>query len=183
MTDVWVDIDGYEGAYQVTSTGLVRSLDRVVVNSLGVASNIKGILLTVSLDRSGYPTIGLWRAGKVIRKKIHKLVAETFIGPAPIGHLVCHNDSIKTNNCVSNLRYGTAKSNQDDRVANGTRSFGQAHGRTKLTNEQVMSIFRSIDPTKLLAERYCVNSGTIWSIRNGRNWSHLTGCYLNTKTA
>lgn len=100
MEEIWKDIKGYEGKYQVSNFGRVRSLrfgkERVLV---GVK------------DKDGYLLVNLYKGGKHYNGKIHRLVAEAFI-PNPDGlPQVNHKDECKSNNAVSNLEWCDAKYN------------------------------------------------------------------------
>lgn len=114
----WKDITGYEGLYQVSDQGRVRSLDRV--NGRGF--HISGVILRQNPDRKGYLGVSLYSGSKESRKRrpVHQLVAEEFVGPRPKGFDVCHSDGDKTNNSASNLRYGTRSENILDAVEHGT---------------------------------------------------------------
>lgn len=114
----WKNITGYEGLYQVSDQGRVRSLDRV--NGRGF--NVFGVILKQNPDRKGYLGVSLYSGSKASRRRrpVHQLVAEEFIGPRPEGLDVCHNDGDKANNSASNLRYDTRRENILDAVKHGT---------------------------------------------------------------
>ena len=117
IDEIWKDIKGYEGIYQVSNLGRVRSLDRV--NERGRKK--KGMLLKPKLKRDGYVDVHLTfkDKGKDQNIKIHKLVAEAFM-PIPeelkkwygTQYLqINHKDENKQNNCVDNLEWCTAQYN------------------------------------------------------------------------
>ena len=116
----WKPVNGYEGIYEVSSHGRVRSVDRTVTRSDGQVRRFKGKVLSVCLDKYGYQIVGLCNQGKCQTRTVHSLVAEAFIGTRPEGTEVCHNDGRKTNNHVDNLRYGTRSDNALDKVRHGT---------------------------------------------------------------
>lgn len=105
MKEVWKDIKGYEGLYQVSSFGRVKS------------SYTKRILKG-GKNKAGYLLVGLYKQGVLSRKSIHRLVAEAFIPNPDNKPEVNHIDENKTNNVVSNLEWMTAKEN----INNGTRN-------------------------------------------------------------
>ncbi|MFE0413620.1 HNH endonuclease signature motif containing protein [Streptomyces tendae] len=80
----------------------------------------RGRWLKGSPNPGGYLIVGLYRAGKERRWRIHSLVAEVFYGPRPAGLDVCHNNGDRTDNRASNLRYGTRAENARDSVTHGT---------------------------------------------------------------
>jgi len=103
----WRDITGYEGYYQVSSKGNVRSLDRTLINSIGVESNVKGKKIYKSLVGAGYYQVKLYKDGKKLNQYVHQLVASAFI-PNPKNYSeINHIDYNKENNCVENLEWCT----------------------------------------------------------------------------
>lgn len=104
---IWRDVVGYEGLYQVSDTGQVRSLDRLKTDG----RKIKQKILKQCQNNSGHLHVGLTKNGRSLTKKVHKLVAEAFLGPYPNGHEVCHGPNGKTDNSIKNLSYGTRRRN------------------------------------------------------------------------
>ena len=118
----WKPVTGHEGIYEVSNHGRVRSVDRTVTRSDGQVHRRKGKLLRTPLNQRGYQVVNLCIQGKCQIRTVHSLIAETFIGTRPEGMEVCHNDGIKTNNRVDNLRYGTRSDNTLDKVRHGTHN-------------------------------------------------------------
>ena len=119
----WRPVNGYEGIYEVSSHGRVRSVDRTVTCSGGQVRHLKGKVLRTPLGkRGGYPFVDLRYQGKGQTRYVHSLVAESFIGTRPEGMEVCHNDGDSTNNHLDNLRYGTSRDNELDKVRHGTHN-------------------------------------------------------------
>ena len=116
----WKPVNGYEGIYEVSSHGRVRSIDRTVTYSDGRVGRIKGKALRTPPNEDGYPRVNLSTQGKSRARRVHALVAEAFIGPRPDGMDVCHGDGDPENNHVDNLRYGTHSENMLDSVRHGT---------------------------------------------------------------
>lgn len=105
--EIWRPVVGYEGLYEVSNTGLIRSLDRFVGNR----NRIKGKILSIQIEKGGYCSVALSKYGKMKRYKIHRLVAQAFI-PNPEGlPQVNHKDEDKTNNSVDNLEWCSSKYN------------------------------------------------------------------------
>lgn len=110
MQEVWKDIAGYEGLYQVSNLGNVRSLDHYASN--GVKEILyKGNVLKWHRNKNGYWTVLLCKKSKTKRKYIHRLVAEAFLDNADNLSEVNHKDENKKNNCVENLEWCTTKYN------------------------------------------------------------------------
>lgn len=115
----WLPIPGYEGMYEVSSSGNVRSLSRIVSGSDGRKMKVKGRLLKIRTLGMGYHCVDLWKDNRGSVENVHVLVAAAFIGPRPEGMVVCHYNDVKTDNRVENLRYGTRSENEADKRRNG----------------------------------------------------------------
>ena len=118
----WKPVNGYEGIYEASSHGRIRSLDRTITRSDGQVRRLKGRAMRATLNEHGYPFVDLRNQGKRRVRKVHSLVAEAFIGPRPDSMDVCHNDGNPANNHVDNLRYGTRSDNTLDKVRHGTHN-------------------------------------------------------------
>ena len=111
MNELWKDIPGYVGHYQVSSLGKVRGLTRESSNGFG-ACTIKGKMLKEHPGgRMGYLGVSLCKDGKPRTFRVHVLVALAFLGQRPEGCHVGHLDGNPRNNSISNLRYLTVKEN------------------------------------------------------------------------
>lgn len=117
----WRRVVGYEGSfYEVSSTGLVRSMDRTVDTRPGVPTHMKGRVIKPSITPQGYRRVQLCREGLKRYRFVHRLVADAFIGPRPRGLIVRHIDGNPGNNHADNLMYGTHSENVLDSVDHGT---------------------------------------------------------------
>lgn len=107
--EIWKDVKGYEGIYQVSDLGRVRSLDRIISDG----RKLKGKILKNCNDTHGYLFVVLSKNGKIKTIRVHKLVAITFLNHEPCGLdlVVDHIDNNKLNNKVSNLQLITQRSN------------------------------------------------------------------------
>jgi hypothetical protein len=109
-TEIWKPIPEYEGFYEASSLGNVRSIDRVVNNQ-----KIKGVMLTKKYYKNdGYYKITLCKNGKREKMCLHQAIAMTFLGHTRCGInglVVDHIDEDKTNNTLSNLQLLTARQN------------------------------------------------------------------------
>jgi hypothetical protein len=103
--EIWKDIPGYEGLYQVSNVGNVRSLDRVVQGVHETSRRIKGITLTAP-SVNGYKCCSLSTNGVVQTYQVHQLVAMAFLNHKPQGHtlVVDHINNIRTDNRLENLQ-------------------------------------------------------------------------------
>lgn len=103
--EVWRDIPGYEGLYQISDAGRVRSCDRLIYDRRGVSRSLKGKMISPSYDNSGYERTHLSKDGVCSSFCVHHLVALAFIGPRPKGMDVDHISEDKKDNRACNLRY------------------------------------------------------------------------------
>jgi hypothetical protein len=124
MTETWKAVSGYEGLYEVSDLGRVRSRDRAVPHrSLGQIT-LKGKVLKPYRNRYGYPVVSLSREGRVVRgRAVHRIVLDAFVGSRREGMEACHGDGNKTNNRLSNLRWDTSSENKFDVVRHGTHAM------------------------------------------------------------
>lgn len=123
--EIWKDVVGWEGMYQVSNIGRVRSLDRIVTRSMNGNKFVKGVLLKLRKDKDGYLTVHI-RDTKNNRNrlaKVHRLVADAFIENKDGGNQIDHINGIRDDNRVVNLRYCTCKENNNFPLAQINRSI------------------------------------------------------------
>ena len=129
--EIWKDIKDYEGYYQVSNLGNVKSLRRTVSHKQSGTYTFKELILKPNKVKGDYLQVTLNKEGKRKSKYIHVLVMESFEGEKPLGYEVNHKDEDKSNNKYSNLEYLTFKENNNygNRIknmkktaANGKRS-------------------------------------------------------------
>ena len=114
MDEIFKDILGYEGLYQVSNLGNVKRL--ASYRGKGKGYLVDEHLIKPSINSRGYQHIGLCKNGKVKTFNIHRLVATAFIDNPDGKPEVDHIDRNKTNNCVNNLRWATRSENNYNRV-------------------------------------------------------------------
>ncbi len=129
-----------------------------------------------SLNTCGYLALSLGTRKKRLTKKVHAIVAETFLGPRPDGKHINHKDGDKLNNRVSNLEYVTHSQNTLHAYKLGLMtSRGERNSAAKLTEEQAKEIKYDTSGTApvLLAKRYGVSRSTVYNITSGCTWKHI----------
>lgn len=109
MTELWLPIAGWEGIYEVSDHGNVRSF----------AKSCVGRHRNLSKNSQGYVLVDLWRNNRSVTKRVHRLVLEAFVGPAPEGAEACHGNGVRTDNRLSNLRWDHRLENMRDVVRHG----------------------------------------------------------------
>lgn len=178
MTREWRDIPDWEGMYQVSEDGRVRSVNRTVVQ-LGRWGQqrrcFKGKELKLSKCSNGYVFVTLSRPGN--RPKlalVHRLVALAFLRQPVSGEEVCHINGVREDNNASNLRWGTRRSNHADKIEHGTHSRGTRNPQCRLNEEIVRAIRSSSEPLSVLAAKYQISQPTVSDIRNRKSWIWLS---------
>lgn len=176
--EIWKPIYGYTGAYEVSSFGRVRSLDRKVKSTKGHTVRVKGHMKSPTPNKDGYLMLHLRKNKKNKFYSVHRLVALNFLG-ASIKREVNHKDGDKKNNHVSNLEWVTHKENMRHSVLIGAYKdrYCENHGSSKLTNKEVITIFklRGHGPARALSEKYNVSESCIRGIWLKTTWSRITG--------
>ena len=120
----------------------------------------------------------LRRGGQSLKRKVHRLVLEVFVGPRPEGQVARHLDGDPTNNRLSNLSWGTQKQNIADALGHGTMLLGEKNGSARLTATQVLEIRErhaageSMTP---LMREFGIDVATISALLHGRTWQAVGG--------
>lgn len=176
MTEVeeWRPVPGYEGVYEASSLGRIRSLKRLVEFPDGRKSYwIAGRILKQQMGTHEHLQVDLSVEGVRRRYDVHYLVCCAFYGPRVAPNECCHNDGIPTNNESSNLRWGTRESNMQDRLTHGVSNRGSRNGMSKLTELQATRIKKSASGRAQLASEYGVSTACIVDIQTGKRWAHV----------
>lgn len=123
--EIWKDIPEYEGYYQVSNLGRLKSLKRVVCRSDGSFHTLKEKVLKPSINGVGYLETILSKDGKKKSFKIHQLVAMAFLGHTPCGYkiVVDHVNNDKLNNKVENLQLTTTRHNVSKDIRRGASKY------------------------------------------------------------
>lgn len=122
-SEKWLPIPRYEGFYEVSDWGRVRSLERKITYKDGRVYTVKSKHLKTTPNVNGYPTVALCRNNVGIKHEVHRLVLTAFIGEREEGKQGCHNDGNPLNNNLSNLRWDTVSENRKDCVRHGRNQF------------------------------------------------------------
>lgn len=180
MTEEWRDIKEFEGLYQVSSIGRVRSLDREVWSPSNQSmSRIKGVVRKLDGVGKLYLQITLNKDGLHFKKLVHRLVAETFIPNPNNLPEVNHEDLNKLNNCVNNLSWSSRLSNAQHAKANGRYSNfpkGESVHNAKLNDDAVRHIRQKILTNTQYCKMYGVAPSTVSTLQSNKTrkrWAHI----------
>ena len=163
--------------YEVSECGDVRRATASRTRTVG--QRLKGFI-----DSDGYLRYSLKGVDGRKRPVIaHRLVAETFIGPAPTPtHEVAHSNGSRVSCYWRDLRWATRRENDADRLGHGTAPRGENNGRAKITEDDVrfiraeyraIKLSRGARSVKELEDRFGLHRGTICGIANGKHWPHV----------
>lgn len=158
--EIWKDIEGYEGKYQISSLGIVKN---ILTNKI------------ISPRNYGRNYQHVWLCKNGIKKSpaIHRLVAQAFIPNPENKPQVGHGDNNPSNNSLENLEWCTGKENMLHCKKEGRIRSGENHHKAKLTWEKVKQIREKSSKGATLLQlktEYGVNEGTIWFIIKNKTW-------------
>ncbi|HST20997.1 MAG TPA: HNH endonuclease [Blastocatellia bacterium] len=195
-SEIWKPLAGYEIYYEISSLGMVR---RVKSQSGATV----GRMLRWRLDHDRYVEVCISTDGKSVTRKVHSLVARTFLGDRPSGMTINHIDGCKSNNSVTNLEYCTMEENREHALRSGLfctgeRSHrrlhperypkgdshyarthpeklrrGESHSRAKLSESDVRDIRAKTLSIRLSAIKYGISTTHVKRIRRMEGWQHV----------
>ena len=182
--EVWKDVVDFEGLYQVSNLGRVRSVDHYVSYNDSMGRTIKnkfqrGKVIAVRDHEFGYDIVTLSKDGKPYTRTVHKLMGMAFLGKTEDdGLLVRHLDGNCKNNTLGNLALGTQLDNMADALAHNTVQQGEARYNAILTKEIVLAIreekrlgAKNID----LAAKYGLTDIKVHQLVTGAKWKSVGG--------
>lgn len=176
--EVWKDIVGYEGYYQVSNFGRVRSLDRIIESEYRSPQLMKGKIKKVTRRDDGYEYVVLYRNNKGKNKYIHRLVAKSFVPNPENLPIINHKDENPSNNCPSNLEWCDHQYNltYGDKVERVTNSEGYRE-RTKRIRKPIYVIDKKgnrkrYDSLTSAANELNLEQPSISACLKGRNSTH-----------
>jgi hypothetical protein len=177
--EIWKDIEGYEGFYQVSNCGNVKSLERIVNSRYKSGRLVKEKILKGRKNRWGYVKIGLNKGSCSHYKTIHRLVAQAFIPNPENKPETNHKNGVKIDNRVENLEWVTKSENAKHAFEIGLRNMlsGENSWNSKLTNDQVREIRSKYVYGKVsityLAKIYNAGKSTIHHIIERSTWKTI----------
>lgn len=158
MSEEWRPLPEYEGRYEVSNLGRLRSCP---------GGRRSGKVLKLRLDRDGYPRLNVTSGAPYSHRtlRVADCVLKAFIGSPAEGHVARHRNGIRSDCRLSNLRYGTPDDNRLDAIEHGTFS--------KVTAAQALEIrARALDGERMtsLAEEFGIHYQSVYRIKKGIRW-------------
>jgi hypothetical protein len=189
VKEIWKDIPGYEGYYQVSNIGRVKGLERKVPHpTCGGEMTVHEKILSPQTTINRVKQVSLSKNGNIKRKSVHRLVAIAFIPNPKNKPCINHKDGDRTNNNVNNLEWCTHSENTIHAYKNGLfpddMNSGSKNGRAKLNESQVKEIrtrfYKADKKTTFikdiyheLMKDYGVSRGTIHRIVKKTHWKSV----------
>lgn len=133
----WIDIEGFEGLYQISDTGLVKSCERNIQNNYTGIQKKKEKILKPEFTKDGYLRITLSKDSKQYRYPIHTLVAQAFLKNPNLLNIINHKDENKSNNHYTNLEWCDYKYNLEYSISRyyvAIDPFGTSHNVFNLSD-------------------------------------------------
>lgn len=175
ISETWLSVPGWEGLYEVSDQGRVRSLDRIIPDRNGVMCFYKGRVRQPCSVGHGYFMVNLSLNAVPTQRYIHRLVLEAFIGPSD--KQVNHINGDKADNRLVNLEYVTASENRQHAMRIGLRNDkGEGNPRATLTEQDVLAIRARADagePHQRIADDYSISFGAVSKIKLRTRWNHI----------
>ena len=175
QVEIWKDIVGYEGLYQVSNLGNVKSIRVYPRDKKYVNKNLKPVL-----QKIGYYSFTLCRENSKKIFMLHRLISEAFIDNNNNKPCVNHINGIKTDNRIENLEWVTYSENSKHAHDNNLQVSikGSSHCNSKLTEDQVVEIRNAYIKGsgiyhRHLAEKYNVSRELIRDVINRKKWKHI----------
>tara|TARA_R100001086_G_scaffold250083_1_gene193457 strand:- start:1531 stop:2301 length:771 start_codon:yes stop_codon:yes gene_type:complete len=180
ISQIWKDIEGYSGYYQVSNDGEVRSLDREIVHKNGHSIVRKGKSLNKYKCSKGYYRVELSKHGTRKKMLVHRLVAQAFISNPNKKPCVNHKNGIKTDNNISNLEWCSYSENTKHALASGLMEprKGSDCNFSVISENDVRSILDMLRTKEYtqneIASMFNIKKATVSAINTGKNWSSVS---------
>ena len=180
--EVWKDVKGFEGYYQVSSLGNVRSVERTIEVTRPSGTyrmTLKGRNMVLGTNKKGYKRVELCRQNSKKRHQylVHRLVAEAFIPNPENLPEVNHESGDKTDNSVENLTWCDRLGNIHHAIEHGfINKRGTANWNAVLNDDEVRDIRKKFEQgvtAREMADHYGLHPDTIRDIKRGKTWKHV----------
>ena len=182
MDEIWKEIPGYEGYFEVSNLGNFRSLDRIIKYRDNKTRNYPGKPLKVEQIRDGYQRIVLMKDSIKKRYMCHRLVALTFIENPNNLPQVNHKDGIRNNNCINNLEWCTQSENERHSIdCLGKTMKGKTNSKMVYCKELDRTFKSMRQAVQFIGNRAC-NEGLKKAILANRSYHNYTFSFVECST-
>ena len=165
--EYWKDVPDYEGFYQASNYGRIKSLARIIQDKNGFKKRISERVLKQSISKDGYCLVSLHKAGNSTVYKVYQLVAKIFIDNTENKETVNHIDENKLNNHIKNLEWATRK----EQANHGTRTQRSSNNRLNHPNQS-----KAIRATHKITQEVVIFPSMMEAQRNGFCISNICLC-------
>jgi len=175
LPEIWKDILGYEGHYQISNLGRVKSLPKIKKNRDGYCTTKEKFLKPNNYSNK-YAVFDLSLNLKVKRHLAHRLLAIAFIPNAENKPFINHKNGNKLDNSLGNLEWVSASENAKHAFDMGLRKRGEVHSKSIFTDNQVIDIKQRLakgENGASIARLYNACKSTIHNIKKNKTWKHL----------
>lgn len=174
----WADVPGFEGFYQISNKGLVKSLARIVEYSGKCSRWHEEIILKLN-NSNGYRTVSLVKDKNKTTFLVHILVGSLFIPNPENKPYINHKDGMRWNNHFLNLEWSTNSENQlhSYKMLGNKAVNGERNGQSKLKREDIITLRMMADSgytEKEIASHFNVSKSLVGLIKNNKRWNHVT---------
>lgn len=174
VAEMWRPVLGYEGSYEASNMGQVRSVPRIVRSGAhGAMRKAGGVILSPIMGSRGYPVVNLTRQGSRRQLFLHKVILEAFTGARPEGMEACHNNGDTADARLDNLRWDTRSGNHKDKRKHGTWQVGEKANNSKLTEATVIEIRRRGLTAAQARREFGLSKTNATRIVRGDTWWYL----------
>lgn len=168
--EIWKDVRGYEGVYQVSNLGKIRSIDRLCVDVNGKNRRMKGREILQAINTVGYKKVTLSANGESVNFLVHRIVAEAFIENSQNKRTVNHIDGNKHNNNALNLEWMSHSENERHAMNIGIKVH--KNSKPRRLNHEILAVSLSIKRDKetmtyqQLSKKYSMSFSSVWKALN-----------------
>lgn len=180
MEEIWKDVVGYQGFYQISSSGKVKSLLRKVSHR-GRLLTVKERLLSLCKSGNGYLVVSLCDRVSTKKRYIHSLVAEAFLKKKDGDNCINHLDLNKENNLVSNLEWTTLAENNRHALRYGKKAVypcrqGEKSSTFKTTDADVRKMLimhKEGLGASAIAKKFNLSRHLVYNVVHRKTWKHV----------
>ena len=147
MEEIWKDVPGYEGYYQASNLGRIKSVSRIVKHNCGGPKKVNERIMKGYINRYGYKRVDLSKKGVNKQFSAHRIIAMTFLGESDL--VVNHIDGVKLNNHINNLEYVTPQEN----TAHAVRA-GLIKNNSQINEKNIVEDYQNGSRLRELEKKY-----------------------------